>query len=213
VTPTAPARAVRTATTNDVPGVARVLGRAFQSDPFFRWFFPDECLRRAQTTRACALVAGFGHVPSGYTTVVESREDSARGPVVRGAALWAPPGASTEGFAVMLRSLPHWIGLFGLSRLPEIARYTAELRASAPDEPHWHLSMLGTDPAARGTGVGAHLLRAGLARADADGVPVHLETMNSANLGYYERYGFRVVRTINDPRAPAAYCMVRPAAS
>lgn len=214
MTPMAAAeRAVRTATMNDVPGVARVLGRAFHSDPLFRWFFPDEARRKARTTRACALMAGFGHVPSGYTTVVESREDPSRGPVVRGAALWSPPGAASEGLAVTVRSLPHWIELVGLSRLPAIARYAGRLRESAPDEPYWYLSMLGTDPVARGTGVGSRLLRAGLARADADGAPVYLETMNSANLGYYQRYGFRVVRTVSGPEAPSAYCMVRPAVS
>ncbi|GAA1437597.1 GNAT family N-acetyltransferase [Nocardiopsis tropica] len=209
----AAARTLRTANMNDVPAVARLLGRAFHEDPFFRWFFPTEDRRMARTARACALMAGFGYVPSGYTTVAECREDSVRGPVMRGAALWTPPGAAPEGFAVTLRSLPHWSRLVGLSRIPEIARYTGELRAAVPEEPHWYLALLGADPGARGTGVGSQLLRAGLARADADGVPVHLDTTNPANLGYYERYGFQVVRVVSDPRAPSAYCMVRPPAA
>ncbi|PDP86919.1 GNAT family N-acetyltransferase [Glycomyces fuscus] len=206
-------QAVRTATMNDVPAVARVLSRALYHDPVFRWLFPDDGRRMAQNSRACALLAGFGHVPGGHTTVADSLEDPARGPVVRGAALWTPPGARREGAAVPLRSLPHWVRLLGLARLPELAWYTGELRASIPEDPHWYLCLLGTDPAADGTDTGSRLLRAGLARADADGVPVYLETADPADIGYYEDYDFRVVRAVHLPAAPSAYCMLRPAAS
>lgn len=199
---------IRTATMDDVPGVTRVLSRAFYNDPLLRWLFPDDNRRMGQTARLSALVTGFGYVPVGHTSVFEADEDR---PVVRGAALWSSPedGDGTPAFA--LRALPHLIPLVGLNRLPEILRYFAELKASAPEEPHWYLAMLATDPVARGTGVGSRLLRAGLAQADADGVPVYLETMNSANIGYYEKYDFRVVRAINDPDFPTTYCMLRPA--
>ncbi|WP_026123067.1 GNAT family N-acetyltransferase [Nocardiopsis halotolerans] len=214
MTPTAPAvTAVRTATMNDVSGVTRVLSRAFYQDPLFRWLFPDDGLRMAQNARACAMMAGFAHVPSGHATVAESREEPARGPVVRGAALWTPPGATTEGPLVLLRSLPHWIRLLGPARLPELVRYLGGLKASAPEEPHWYLSMLGSDPAVRGSGAGTRLLRAGLTRADSEGVPVYLETTNPANIGYYERFDFRVTRAIHHPTTPSAYCMLRPAAT
>lgn len=204
-------KSVRTATMNDVPEVARVLSRAFYNDPFFRWMFPDDNRRMGQTARAYALMAGFGSIPSGYTSVHESREEAGRAPVIRGAALWTPPGVPGDNPSVLLRSLPHWIQLVGLARIPEIVRYLSELKASAPEEAHWYLGVLGTDPVARGTGVGSRLLRAGLAQADADGVPVYLETMNSANIGYYEKYDFRVMRAINDPGFPSTYCMLRPA--
>lgn len=204
-------KSVRTATMNDVPGVARVLSRAFYDDPFFRCLFPDDSRRMAQTARAYALIAGFGSIPRGYTSVHESREEPASVPVIRGAALWTPPDVPGDTPSVLLRSLPHWLQLVGLARLPEIARYLSELRACAPEEAHWYLSVHGTDPVARGTGVGSRLLRAGLAQADADGVPVYLETVNSAHIGYYETYDFRVVRAVNDPSFPSTYCMLRPA--
>lgn len=199
---------VRTATMDDVPGITRVLSRAFHNDPLFRWLFPEEERRLAQVARFSALFAGFDYVPGGHSHVVESHEGRR---VVRGAALWNPPAGKAEGTASLLRSLPHLVSLFGVRRMPEVARYFADLKASAPEEPHWYLAMLGTDPAARGRGVGTGLLQAGLAQADADGVPVFLETMNSANIGYYERYDFRVVRAVNDPNLPSTYCMMRPA--
>ncbi len=207
----ATAESVRTATMNDVPGVARVLSRAFYHDPFFRWVFPDDNRRMAQTARGYALMAGFGSIPNGLTSVYEADEDSGRVPVIRGAALWTPPDGHGGSPSAVLRALPHWVQLVGLARLPEIVRYLSELKASAPEEAHWYLGALGTAPVARGTGVGSALLRAGLAQADTDGVPVYLETMNSANIGYYEKYDFRVMRAINDPSFPSTYCMIRPA--
>jgi GNAT superfamily N-acetyltransferase len=216
--PTSTAEAVRTATMDDVPGVARALGRAFANDPLPRWLFPDHDTRMARTVRLSAVVAGFGHIPRANASVVEYREGpdasgAAPAPVIRGSALWDPPEGGSEGPSFLLRALPHLTALIGLRRVPELVRYVGELAHGRPEEPHWYLSMLGTDPVARGTGVGSRLLRAGLARADADGVPVYLETMYSANLAYFEKFGFRVVRVLNDPRFPSTYCLLRGAAA
>ncbi|GHC76850.1 N-acetyltransferase [Nocardiopsis terrae] len=207
--PATTVRSVRTATMDDVPEMARVLGRAFCEDPLFRWLFPDPHLRMARSVRLSALEAGFGYVPHGRADVFEADEEGRR--IVRGAALWTPPGGNAESTATVLRSLPHLAALVGPGRLPEVMGYLAELKASAPEEPHWYLATLGTDPVARGAGVGSALLRAGLAQADSDGVAVYLETMNPSNIGYYERYDFRVVRSVNDPSFPSTYCMLRPA--
>lgn len=99
----------------------------------------------------------------------------------------------------------------GPARLSEVIRYLGELRTSTPEEPHWCPSMLGTDPTAHGGGVGTRPLCEGLARADADGVPVYLETTNPTNIGRDESYGFRLLRAVHVPSAPAAYRMPRPA--
>jgi hypothetical protein len=37
--------------------------------------------------------------------------------------------------------------------------------------------------------------------------------MYSANLAYFEKFGFRVVRVLNDPRFPSTYCLLRGAAA
>lgn len=201
-------KSIRTATMDDVPAIARVLGRAFYGDPLFRWFFPGNETRMARSIRMCALTAGFDLVPDGEAHVFETDEDGRR--VVRGAGLWKPPGDDVKENATMLRSLPHLASMLGVRHLPRVMRYIADLKGSVPEEPHWHLRAMGTDPAARGTGVGSSLLRAGLAQADTDGVPVYLYTTNPANIGFYERFDFRVVRAVNDPDFPSTYCMLRP---
>lgn len=186
-----------------MPSIARVLGRAFYDDPLFIWLFPDDSRRMAQATRACALLAGFAYVPGGHATVAVSED------VVRGAALWASPGSAPEGLAAGMRALPHWLQLLGPAKLLRFARYMNRLTAATPSEPHWYLTYLAADPATPHRGLGGRLIRWGIAQAEADGVPLYLETMNPHNIGYYERFDFHVVNTVTAPGTPTSYGLMR----
>ncbi|KAL8277953.1 hypothetical protein RQP46_009585 [Phenoliferia psychrophenolica] len=70
------------------------------------------------------------------------------------------------------------------SFFPRLAAFKASIQ-----EPHYRLNSLGTDPALQRTGAGTALTRWGLALADHDGLPTHL---NSARAGeaLYLREGF-----------------------
>ncbi len=59
--------------------------------------------------------------------------------------------------------------------------------------------MIGADPAAQGTGQGAALLRSGLAKADAAGLPACLESSKASNLPFYEHFGFTVREEVRLP--------------
>ena len=198
----------RTATPDDVPGVARVLSRALYDDPLFGWLFPDLELRMARTRRMLALTAGFGYVPFGDTRVVEVAEEGGE-PVIRGAALWAPHTANPEGHLVSLRMWPHWGQLLGRSRAAGFVRMFAEWKMAAPQEPHLYLAALGVDPAMTGTGLGRGLLTAGLDRADAEGLPVFTQTLNEKSLGFYEHFGFRTVGEVFTPQAGTSRFLLR----
>ena len=64
------------------------------------------------------------------------------------------------------------------------------------DRSHWYLFILGTEPAAQGQGLGSALLAQVLARVDADGMPVYLESSNERNLAWYGRHGFEVTSEV-----------------
>ena len=65
------------------------------------------------------------------------------------------------------------------------------------DRPHLELVIFGTSPEYQGRGLGASLLRFLGEVADADGVPTHLETAGSRNVGFYEeKGGFKAVHRL-----------------
>ena len=84
-------------------------------------------------------------------------------------------------------------------------------RPGHPDEPHWYLPVTGVDPSHQGRGHGSAMLRAALARCDADGLVAYLESSSPANLPLYERHGFEVTGEVQAPGAPVTFPMVRPA--
>ena len=59
-----------------------------------------------------------------------------------------------------------------------------------PTEPHWYLPWMGVVPEAQGMGIGGALLHEGLARADADRLPVYLEATTRRSAAFYARHGF-----------------------
>jgi predicted N-acetyltransferase YhbS len=67
------------------------------------------------------------------------------------------------------------------------------IEESVPDVPQWYLDVVAVAPERRGEGIGAALIRWGVERARADGVPAILETARPGNVALYEHFGFRVI--------------------
>jgi len=65
-----------------------------------------------------------------------------------------------------------------------------------PEEPHWYLAVIGSDPTVRGKGFGQVLMESRLRRVDAEHAPAYLESTKQENIGYYQRYGFEVTGEI-----------------
>ena len=89
--------------------------------------------------------------------------------------------------------------------------------ASLPWPParHWYLNAIAARRGQRARGVGARLLEPFLARSDAEGVPIYLESSNPRNLTFYHRYGFEdyAPRVDLPESGPPIQPMSRPAGS
>lgn len=121
------------------------------------------------------------------------------------AALWFPPGVEPDADAVM----NHLAVSIPKKRLGPLAA-GMEVQASLhPTEPHWYLPWMGVVPEAQGMGIGASLLREGLARADADRLPVYLEATTQRSAAFYARHGFEIRETIDLPDYPEIVTMWR----
>jgi GNAT superfamily N-acetyltransferase len=184
---------------SEFPHLADLLVRAFWLDPFHQWLFPDQALRPARQRllfeRVLSIYDRHGRV---YTT-----EE------ISGVALWDPPrdgGPSlSELFSFVVRVLP----VFG-ARAFRIAQGMAPMATLHPEEPHWYLSILGTDPDHQRSGVGATLLQPVLRRCDREGTSAYLEASRIENVPYYERFGFEVVAPLQMPAGgPTVYRMKR----
>ena len=189
---------VRKAHRGDFSAMAGLLARAFHDDPLTAWLYPG-ARSRERHTRRFFTVRLRQLQPQGeiYTT-----DDRA------GAALWTLPHRWREDTREVLMLVPTLPGI--LPRLPRVMRVMSHIEARHPATPHLYLSVLGTEPARQGAGVGSALLRCGLERCDRDGLPAYLESSRERNVAFYARHGFRVQERLELPSgAPPLWLMWR----
>lgn len=183
--------AVRSAHRSDVTTLAAVLGRAFHDDPVMRWILPDDGRRARALPRLFAAITRHHHLPGGGA-------DVAVGDDLGAAALWDAPGSWRQTPREELRMLPAVLLAFG--RHAARGRQMVELmKEHHPDEPHWYLAVIGSDPSVRGGGYAHALMRSHLEQVDAEHAPAYLESSNPDNIAYYERFGFEVTGELRLP--------------
>lgn len=184
---------------------SRALGAAFADDPAILYLLGRRDLRGAawcmrQGVRLASL-HGIGFVARVAGQIV-------------GGSFWVPPGVSPLGGTIEQLRLggyeaPWVMGLRGTAR--ELWREEDLGRRFARElvTPSWYLDLLGVDPAAQGKGVGKHLVRAMLERADRERMPVVLVTHKQSNLDYYRRLGFEVTSDETLRGIPTGWSMRR----
>ncbi|MFF5787644.1 GNAT family N-acetyltransferase [Streptomyces sp. NPDC012693] len=187
-----------TATLDDAPMIGRTLARAFGDDPMMRWFFPDDTTREAGLGRYFSTLFTRQYGPHG----VCERTGAA-------ASFWVAPEGQDKAVpdAGTVQELVDILG----DRAGLFREAVEAAAAHTPPEPHWYLAVVGADPDARGQGHGSALLRSGLARADAAGLPVYLESSKPSNIPVYEHFGFVVLGEASLPGGgPTLWAMRRP---
>ncbi len=195
---------VRTAHRTDVPALAATLARAFADDPVFCWLQPDAARRIASLPGFFGVMARHHFLAGGgveLAAVPEAGPPAGTSPGnsrVGAAALWDPPGRSLQNPLAQIAMLPALLRMFR-GRLGVARALSDEMKAHHPEEPHWYLAMIGSDPTVRGGGYGAALMRSRLDRCDAEGAPAYLESSNPDNIPYYLRFGFEVTGEIAMP--------------
>jgi ribosomal protein S18 acetylase RimI-like enzyme len=170
---------ILSATAQQHPAVIATLSDAFMTDPALTYIVPD------QTARAKAL-------PKLFALLVA--DDSKAGSVMRSsndeaATLWRNPGVAKDSGGAGLSLILNMIRIFGFA-LPRASTVADALAAHLPDERYHYLHFVGVRSAHQGKGWGGAIIRDGLSRADADGLPTWLETATPENVPLYQRLGF-----------------------
>jgi GNAT superfamily N-acetyltransferase len=191
-------RSPRVATRADLPVVTRILVEAFHDDPMWgAWAFPDP-VTRSQHRRSVFRLVVEGALR--YPWVWLAPDDAAT-------AVWIPPGGDElspqqeeQVDAVLRESLG--------ARAAAVLHVFDVLAEARPGEPHYYLTLLGTDPRHSGGGVGRRLLSANLDRVDAEGAAAYLEASDEL-VPVYERFGFRVRTRFDLAGGPTVNCLWR----
>lgn len=191
---------VRPAAPEDVPAAAEVLADAFTDYPWTGWTVDadghGERLRALHRLYLAAVAVPFGHV-----------DLCAAGEELSSVAVWLPSTGVTDD--VWARVGPAAAELAG-DRAAAADEAEAVLAGRRPGEPHVALASLGVVSRRQGQGLGAATVAPGLARADREGLPVHLETSAEPNVRFYQRLGFAVTDVVDLPAGgPRTWLMRR----
>jgi ribosomal protein S18 acetylase RimI-like enzyme len=172
---------VTTAVAVDPHVAGAVLGRAFTTDPVFRWILGETPqLEQRLTLAFTAFAVGAVHKPAAQVLVTPERT---------AASIWLPPNQWRAPMSEIVRQGPRLLRAYG-TRSPRALRLLSAVERHHPKEPHWYLEAIGTVPEARGQGIGPTVLTPVLERCDAEQLPAYLESSNPHNITFYERHGF-----------------------
>jgi ribosomal protein S18 acetylase RimI-like enzyme len=164
-----------------VEALADVFAASFADDPMIRWPLPADGIEDRVRRSFLAFGGGFAALGMLY--------EAANG---AGVAAWVPPGETDRMIEMELRTRT----AIAATTNDGGARYAALwnwIEDMVPDVPQWYLDLVAVAPERRGHGIGAALIRWGLARAADDDVPAILETARPSNVARYERLGFHVI--------------------
>lgn len=194
----------RLATPDDIELVATICAEGFFDDPVMSWALRDPATRMAR----------LEHIFRGLATemveegrgVVHLVDDAC-------ASLWRAPDFDHHAEARPVDHDEHEapppehpfddVDLARLGVLDEV------MHDHHPRERHWYLNVVCTRPTQQGRGLGARSLADVLARADAEGERVYLESTNPRNRTLYRRSGFADGLEIAIPDGPAMLAMWR----
>ncbi|MCU1393645.1 MAG: putative GCN5-related N-acetyltransferase [Ilumatobacteraceae bacterium] len=176
----------------EIPAISTTLAKAFADDPIFELLFGGS-VPEAPAERFFSIMAKaqFGHGLVYRTSGNEA------------AAIWAPPGEWKLPVGQIVRNAPGFMRVFGRRMIPNLALLN-RLEQAHPEEPHYYLEFIGTDPAHQGKGMGTKLMQPMMDRCDTEGLGAYLESSKEANLAFYGRFGFEVTHVLTHKGAKGA---------
>lgn len=173
--------------------LSATLGRAFYDDPIMTWMLPDDRQRAKGLPRMFAILTRREFLARGGVEVATHGSD------IGAAALWEPPpGQHKQSRFEELLLMPAFLWIFR-SRVKKGQELTELMKQVHPEEPHWYLAVIGSDPTVRGAGFGQALMRSRLDRCDGEHAPAYLEATKQETVPYYMRFGFEVTGEIKLP--------------
>ena len=184
---------------------AETVAEAFFNYPMMIHYFPNTKRRKRwlpwymEKTLNCAMRYGEVSVTDGLSGVM----------------FVLPPGHTRLTVKEYIKNgfllSPIVVGLRNYAKNDECENFVADTQQRLmTGREHYYLWGLVADPKAQRKGAGSALLNTLTEKADAEHMPVYLETHDAANVAYYERFGFELIYTGTIPNQELdIWCMLR----
>ncbi len=173
-----------------------VLAGAFMFDPLWQNLFPQNQKRFNALSAVLRLLIRYG-LNYGWVNT---------DPEINAVALWLPSDRTRphllNSFSSAVLTLPFRLGLKPLRLMLKFDRFQNQLHNQVITHPHRYLALLGVTPEHQGKGFGTALLQSGIKEATKYNLPIYLDTTNERNIAYYNRFGFKLVKSLalSEPR-------------
>lgn len=188
----------------DIEKASRCLAAAFQEYPVFIYIISDSQKRKRKLNLVCKFLLNIGFF--GGQLISESNQ-------IKVVSAWYPPGSSNIPFKNIIRS-----GIFGLLFNLGLQSFIKLLRVKMKknkvrkqilkNKKYFFLDIIGVNPLCQAKGIASAIIKSKITESDHLQVPIYLETSNSKNVTYYEKFGFSVLKAykINELEV---FCMIR----
>jgi ribosomal protein S18 acetylase RimI-like enzyme len=188
-----------------IPQAARALARAFKDDILMHFMFPDEEARKRHAQLLFEFVVRYGVLFGDVYAVSHNFE---------GVAAWLSSTSARFPVSYLERAgVQELISRAGHEVAERLTLFTDFLRFTREEivpYPHYAFWILGVVPEHQRKGHAGALIRLKVEQFDRAGITSYLETQTLHNVSLYERFGFRIVKTVPIPHSDQIlYCMVR----
>jgi len=167
---------------------------AFSKDPLIEFIYPPESGKREKFSHDFSKINLRYAQPLNYTYTT---------PEFKGIAAWIPPDKYPLNFLKLLQlgfyRIPLQLGLGKTRKLLYLFSMFEKYHKQDMNQPHWYLMALGVSETYQGQGIGNLLIQPILERADKEGLPCYLETSTERAVRFYQRNGFEILRTEEQP--------------
>jgi GNAT superfamily N-acetyltransferase len=194
-------------TTPDHPEYRKIFVDTFSDEPSFKFMLPDNESRK----RHVAWLVDKKIQLLGKAFYTLSTADQ-----VKGFAWWIPPSNMPDNNLFSQLKVGYWqapfkFGLSSFLRMYHFGNQENRILQKYINAPYWILDVIATDPSHQRTGLGGALMQPVFEKSKKDGIPCFVLTHNARNVGFYQKYGFRLV--IEEPvmgiGSPVAYGLER----
>lgn len=190
----------------DTARAVEVLASAFQQDPLWVHFVPDEAKRARYLRRFFEFFISI---------TFAGQEAFGLGDPLEAVAVWDAPEPREHPAKPPQRKA--YLKILFSPLLPLILKtskifgHFEEMQKRHAPERHFYLVAIGVLPGSQGKGLASRLIRHGLAGADARGMGAYLETLAPQNVPIYEHLGFELKEKWDVPKAGlSTWALYRP---